>query len=38
MQLDQMPLKWLEVMLADPRFIDITDFVQEQIHIKKGIK
>jgi hypothetical protein len=25
-------------MLADPRFIDITDFVQEQIHIKKGIK
>ena len=38
MQLDQMPLKWLEVMLNDPRFKDILDFVQEQIKVKKGIK
>lgn len=38
MQLDQMPLKWLEVMLNDPRFKDITDFVQEQIKVKKGTK
>lgn len=38
MQLDQMELKWLEVMLNDPRFKDITDFVQEQIKIKKGTK
>ncbi len=38
MQLDQMPLKWLEVMLNDPRFKDIIDFVQEQIKVKKGIK
>lgn len=38
MQLDQMPLKWLEVMLNDPRFKDIIDFVQEQIKVKKGTK
>lgn len=38
MQLDQMELKWLEVMLTDPRFKDITDFVQEQIKVKKGTK
>lgn len=38
MMLDQMPLKWLEVMLNDPRFKDIADFVQEQIKVKKGVK
>ena len=38
MQLDQMPLKWLEVMLNDPRFKDIIDFVQAQINEKKGTK
>lgn len=37
-QLDQMELKWLEVMLNDPRFKDIIDFVQEQIKVKKGTK
>ena len=37
-QLDQMELKWLEIMLNDPRFKDITDFVQEQIKVKKGTK
>ena len=37
-QLDQMELKWLEIMLNDPRFKDIADFVQEQIKVKKGIK
>lgn len=38
MMLDQMPLKGLEFMLTDPRFKDITDFVQEQIKVKKGTK
>lgn len=38
MQLDQMELKWLEIMLNDPRFKDIADFVQEQIKVKKGVK
>lgn len=38
MQLDQMELKWLEIMLNDPRFKDIIDFVQEQIKVKKGTK
>ena len=37
-QLDQMELKWLEIMLNDPRFKDIADFVQEQIKVKKGTK
>ena len=38
MQLDQMELKWLEVMLNDPRFQDIKDFVLEQIKVKNGVK
>ena len=38
MPLEKMGLQWLEVMLNDPRFKDITDFVQEQIKVKKGTK
>ena len=36
--LEKMGLQWLEVMLNDPRFKDIADFVQEQIKLKKGTK
>lgn len=38
MPLEKMGLQWLEVMLNDPRFKDIIDFVQEQIKVKKGTK
>ena len=38
MPLEKMGLQWLEVMLNDPRFKDIADFVQEQIKVKKGVK
>lgn len=38
MPLEKMGLQWLEVMLNDPRFKDIADFVQEQIKVKKGTK
>lgn len=38
MPLEKMGLQWLEVVLNDPRFQDIKDFVQKQIKAKKGVK
>ena len=37
-KLSEMPLAWLELLLKDDRFADITDFVQYNIDIIKGAK